>query len=65
MQPACYFRFGKIHIRLEIVNWSQMLGLSNAFTQSVLHDLIIYDIHAWYILIVHIETHTRYIYTTI
>ena len=41
--------FGTIQVTSETVDWSQMWRFWNAFTLGVLHDVIIYDLHAWYI----------------
>ena len=45
------YGFGTIQVTSETVDWSQMWRFWNAFTLSVLHDVIIYDLHAWYIYI--------------
>ena len=42
------YGFGTIQVTSETVDWSQMWRFCNAFTLSVLHDVIIYDLHAWY-----------------
>ena len=41
------YGFGTIQVTSETVDWSQMWRFWNAFTLSVLHDVIIYDLHAW------------------
>ena len=48
MEPASSYGFGTIQVTSETVDWSQMWRFWNAITVRVLHDVIIYDIHAWY-----------------